>query len=125
MAIERLDHVNVRTTQVEVLATWYEEVLGLKRGPRPDFGFPGAWLYVGHDAVVHLVEVAGEPENREPKIEHFALSATGMKAQIAVLEDRGIAHSIDRVPGFPVVQINLRDPDGNHIHVDYNTDELA
>ncbi len=34
-----------------------------------------------------------------------------------------MAYTIDPVPGFPVVQVNLRDPDGNHIHIDFDQAE--
>ena len=61
MQIGRLDHVNVRTAQLDSMITWYEQILGLHNGPRPNFPFPGAWLYSGEDAVVHLVGVDGEP----------------------------------------------------------------
>ena len=27
------------------------------------------------------------------------------------------------VPGAPIVQINLHDPDGNHIHVDFSDED--
>ena len=31
----------------------------------------------------------------------------------------------DEVPEFPVVQVNLRHPDGNHIHIDFDIAEMA
>lgn len=124
MGLNRLDHVNIHTTRVEALVDWYEKVLGMKSGPRPDFSFPGAWLYVGENAVVHLVGKSAQPQNVDPQIEHFSFSATGMKEQLARLQEHGVAHTIDPVPGIPLVQINLRDPDGNHIHVDYHSDEM-
>ena len=41
----------------------------------------------------------------------------------ALLDTRAIDFTIDRVPGFPVVQVNFHDPDGNHIHVDFDVAE--
>jgi hypothetical protein len=29
------------------------------------------------------------------------------------------------VPGFPIVQINIWDPDGNHLHVDFDPGEVV
>gem|GEM_PF-2615535 len=40
MGIERLDHVNAVTTRLADIIAWYETVLGLTAGPRPDFSFP-------------------------------------------------------------------------------------
>ena len=49
-----LDHVNIRTRRLSVLRAFYTDVLGLKDGPRPPFGHPGAWLYAGDHPIVHL-----------------------------------------------------------------------
>ncbi|MDO6732187.1 hypothetical protein Q4577_19315 [Marinovum sp. 2_MG-2023] len=61
MQVRRLDHVNIQTTQVEALVAWYGDILGLRTGPRPNFPFPGAWLYAGDAAVIHLVGHGGDP----------------------------------------------------------------
>ncbi|MCV3271865.1 VOC family protein [Roseobacter sinensis] len=123
MEISRLDHVNLRTSNLEAMADWYTRVLGLQRGPRPDFGFPGAWLYIGDHAVVHLVGVSEECASIAPKIEHFAFRATGFDTLMARLDDSGIAPDVVRVPGLPIVQVNLADVDGNHIHIDFDSAE--
>jgi catechol 2,3-dioxygenase-like lactoylglutathione lyase family enzyme len=124
MPLTAFDHVNIRTGQLDVLIAWYGEVLGLHPGRRPEFGFPGAWLYLDERALVHLVGVEGTPRAGDDlTLEHFAFRATDMPAFLARLKARGIEHSIDPVPGFPIVQVNLRDPDGNHIHVDFDAAE--
>lgn len=119
MQLGRLDHVNVRTANVPAMVAWYEKVLGMPSGKRPPFPFPGAWLYAGEHAVVHLVGVADNPENRDPKIEHFALQAKGLAAFEARLAELGERYEKRVVPGFGIVQINVWDPDGNHIHIDF------
>lgn len=123
MGLERLDHVNVLTTRLDDMIAWYETMLGLVSGDRPNFRFPGAWMYAGDRAVVHLVGVETAPQSIEPQIEHFAFSATGMAEIRARLDAHGVAHTVDPVPGIPLVQINVRDPDGNHIHIDFHEDE--
>ena len=55
MQISKLDHVNVRTANLAEMVDWYDRVLGLKSGKRPDFPFPGAWIYIGEQAFLHLV----------------------------------------------------------------------
>jgi catechol 2,3-dioxygenase-like lactoylglutathione lyase family enzyme len=124
MPITAFDHVNVRTANLDAMIAWYGECLGLKVGPRPDFGFPGAWLYLGDQAIVHLVGAQISPADADRlTLEHFALRATGMSEFLAKLESGGLRYQIDPVPGFPVVQVNLHDPDGNHIHVDFDAAE--
>jgi catechol 2,3-dioxygenase-like lactoylglutathione lyase family enzyme len=120
------DHVNVRTANLEAMVAFYEDVLGLKIGRRPDFAFPGAWLYLGDQAYVHLVGVASSPRSGgDVTLEHFAFRARGLAAFRARLDARGIDHSVDAVPGFPILQVNFHDPDGNHIHVDFDAAEAS
>lgn len=122
MRIDKLDHVNIRTTQLDVLIAWYEDVLGLKIGPRPDFPFPGAWLYAGTAAVVHLVGIDETPatgSEKKLKLEHFAFTASGAEDFENLLRDRGEQYRRSVQPGTGTVAINVWDPDGNHIHVDF------
>ena len=123
MQIGKLDHVNVRTPNVAAMTAWYEAVLGMRSGKRPPFPFPGAWLYTGDHAAVHLVGVEARPENRDPQVEHFAFQASGLKDFLERLQVRKIAHEVRKVPGFGIVQVNVWDPDGNHIHIDFSPEE--
>ncbi|MFZ5964307.1 VOC family protein [Thalassococcus sp. BH17M4-6] len=124
--IERLDHINIRTAQLDRMIAWYSEVLDLTPGRRPDFGFPGAWLYAGDHALVHLVGVDSPPTDpgTDLKLEHGAFSATGFAGFKARLEARGERMRVAKLPGFPVVQVNVWDPDGNHLHVDFDAAEV-
>lgn len=122
MPITRLDHVNLRTAQLDAMIAWYTDVLGLRLGARPDFGFPGAWLYAEDRAVVHLVAVpdpAGAGSEGALKLEHFAFTATGAAEFAARIEASGTAFKRVEVAATGLVAFNLWDPDGNHIHVDF------
>ena len=120
MPIQRLDHVNIRTANLEDMTAWYEEVLGFKAGWRPPFAFPGAWLYAGNDAVVHLIGVDRSPGMADDlQLEHFAFTATDMDGFVAGLERLEVPYRIANVPDTDLVQVNLHDRDGNHLHVDF------
>ncbi len=98
----------------------------MRQGARPDFPFPGAWLYAGDAAVVHLVGIDGAPgagSERALKLEHFAFSASGRAAFEQKLQALGERYERSDIPSFNLVQINLWDPDGNHIHVDFPAGE--
>ena len=123
MQLKQLDHVNIRTSNLDAMVRWYCDVLGMENGKRPPFRFPGAWLYIGDQAPVHLIGVAEEPKSVEPKIEHFAISATGLAGFLARLDQAGIDYQTARVPGFGILQVNLHDVDGNHIHIDFSSEE--
>ena len=123
--IEDLDHINIRTTRLAEMIDWYDKVLGMKPGPRPDFSFPGAWLYAKDQAMVHVVEVKAEPgsDPNDLKLEHGAFRAKGLDKFIAKLDQMGEKYELTRVPTFPIVQVNIWDPDGNHLHIDFHADE--
>lgn len=121
--ITLLEHVNLRTAQLATMVAWYDSVLGITAGPRPDFGFDGAWLYVGDVAAVHLIAVNDPPgagSEGPLKLEHFAFRASG---DPEAFEQRLIAtgerYRKSGIPSAQIVAFNLWDPDGNHIHVDF------
>ena len=121
-----LDHVNIRTAALERMVAWYEAVVGLKRGPRPPFPFPGAWLYAGDRAVVHLIGLkqapSGSAEREALRLEHFALRAgdsADLHAYLKHLKERGVEGQVVTLPDGSAVQVNLWDPDGNHLHLDF------
>ena len=117
--LQAFDPVNVVTSNLAAMVAWYDDVLGLKSGKRPDFGFPGAWLYLGDQAYIHLVGATEKPASHQPRIEHFAFRSEGIEEFLAKLDDRGIAYELADVPGFGIRQVNIFDPDGNHIHIDF------
>lgn len=120
MPITAFDHVNIRTSNLKAMMHWYEDTLGLISGERPDFGFPGAWLYLGDQAIVHLIEVDTDPKaGNNLTLEHFALKATDLAAFTKHLEDRGVPYRAGKIASLGITQINILDPDGNHIHVDF------
>ena len=42
---------------------------------------------------------------------------------VAKFADRGIEARLSPVPGLPILQVNVFDPEGNHIHVDFDAAE--
>ncbi|MEM7525312.1 MAG: VOC family protein [Pseudomonadota bacterium] len=122
--ITKLDHVNLRTTRLEAQIAWYTEVLGFESGPRPNFPFPGAWMYRNGHALVHLVGVDAAPgEHDNLKMEHVAFASTGLAEFIAHLEQRGETYRKGRVKDFGITQINVWDADGNHLHIDFRGED--
>lgn len=124
--IERMDHINIRTGQLDAMIAWYEEVLLFQNGWRPPFPFPGAWLYAGDLAMVHLVgeDPAPQDTGEDLKLEHGAFKAKGFDGLIARLRARGDRMQVVKVPGTQIVQVNVWDPDGNHLHIDFDAGEV-
>ena len=57
MAIERLDHYSIRTTDVEARGNSIRRCWASRSGRGRTFPFPGVWLYQGGIAVVHVVGI--------------------------------------------------------------------
>lgn len=125
MALERLDHAAVRTTNLQAMIGFYQEVLELRPGPRPPFTFDGCWLYCGHQAVVHLIEVEEQPAAIAPRIKHFAFAGQGLREFLERLRSAKVAYSITVIPEWEIRQVNFHDPDGNHLHCDFGAIEDA
>lgn len=127
MPLLAFDHVNIRTVNLQKMVAWYEQVLGLRSGPRPEFPVPGAWLYLGEVCVLHLIQADPAPmtfaEDESLRMEHMAFRAEGREAFVAQLEDHGIAYKLFPFEALDIVLVFIRDPDGNRIHVDFPASE--
>lgn len=119
MALIHLDHVNLRTADVARMSEFYCSVLGLRVGERPPFAFGGAWLYCGAHAAVHLVEVTSPPDpSGALRLEHFAFVADDFDELVEKLSAAGVEYRVSKLIGSETRQVNLRDPDGNRVHID-------
>lgn len=120
MPLIHLDHVNLRTANVARMIEFYSGVLGLRVGARPPFSFGGAWLYCDERPVVHLVEVAEQPSPEgELRMEHFAFAARGFQEFTGKLESANVEYRLSKLFGTETRQLNVRDPDGNRVHIDF------
>ena len=66
MSVGALDHYNVSTRKLKETVQFYEEILGFVNGPRPQFNFPGAWLYSAGHAVLHLNDISQTDRQQRP-----------------------------------------------------------
>jgi catechol 2,3-dioxygenase-like lactoylglutathione lyase family enzyme len=117
-----LDHVNIRTRKLDETLRFYCEVLGLSQGPRPNFSFPGAWMYSEGRAVVHLVDIAPTDEVQKADsgvVHHVAFASRGFARMKAHLQTTGVSYKSVQVPGGELWQIFVRDPNGVMIELNY------
>lgn len=124
MAITALNHVNIVTGDLEATRRFYSDVIGLTDGDRPSFQFPGAWLYCGDEAVIHLVGVDDQPDEGTGTIDHVAFEAKGIDGMIDLLEGRGVPFHVRDVPGREIRQVFLHDPNGVKIELNFRGAEV-
>jgi catechol 2,3-dioxygenase-like lactoylglutathione lyase family enzyme len=115
MSVGLLDHFNIRTRKLGDTVRFYEEVLGLEKGDRPNFAFPGAWMYSEGKAVVHLVDISQTDEPQKPDsgvVHHVAFMSRGFAGMKRRLASQGMAFDSRQVPGGDLWQIFVNDPNG-------------
>ena len=130
MAINRINHYSIRTTDLKASEKFYTEVMGFTVGPRPPFDFPGLWLYKGDhadydNAVVHIIGIdLNNPEGLKAylgdrsldslkgtgTVDHIAFAATGLKDMLAHLKSKNVPHRERTVPSMGLHQVFLDDP---------------
>jgi catechol 2,3-dioxygenase-like lactoylglutathione lyase family enzyme len=122
MPLTELNHVTVRTKEMERTRDFYVTVLGMTVGFRPDLGFPGYWLYVGKKPVVHLVpESAGigaGPSEDTGDFDHVAFLADDYESTCARLRALGLEFRANDVPAARLRQLFLTDP--NRVMIELN-----
>jgi catechol 2,3-dioxygenase-like lactoylglutathione lyase family enzyme len=117
-----LDHFNIRTRRLDDTVRFYEDVLGLENGDRPNFSFPGAWMYSEGRPVVHLVDISPTSEPQKPDsgvVHHVAFASRDFNGMKARLQSKGMAFDTRQVPGGELWQIFVRDPNGVMIELNY------
>ena len=122
MSVGVLDHFNIRTRNLADTVHFYEDVLGLEKGPRPNFAFPGAWMYSEGKAVVHLVDISGTSEPQKPDsgvVHHVAFASRGFDDMKQRLKAKEMRFEARQVPGGELWQIFVDDPNGVMIELNY------
>jgi catechol 2,3-dioxygenase-like lactoylglutathione lyase family enzyme len=119
-----LDHFNVSTRKLKETVRFYEDVLGFVNGPRPQFNFPGAWLYSAGHPVLHLNDISQTDKGQLPDsgvIDHVAFSSRGFEAMKQHLTGKGVLYRVNQVPNNARWQIFLRDPNNVEIELNFET----
>jgi catechol 2,3-dioxygenase-like lactoylglutathione lyase family enzyme len=124
MAVTAMNHFTVLTDDVSRTVHFYCNLLGLTEGARPDLGFPGAWLYAGDAAVLHVVGGKSREQLKPGVIDHMAFSATGLSETLALLITFNVEHTCRRQTGTGTWQVFLFDPNGARVELDFAANEV-
>jgi catechol 2,3-dioxygenase-like lactoylglutathione lyase family enzyme len=126
--VKALDHVNVRTHDVQGTVSFFSDVLGLTAGQAPGMNANEfAWLFTSAGAPIFHVQLdksdspATLPENRQGTgpIDHIALDCAGHDAAIGRLKALGITYRLNDVPAANLKQVFLVDPNGILLELNY------
>ena len=135
MLINSLDHCAIRTTKLQETRDFFVDILGLEDGERPDFPFPGAWLYTDSTAVIHLIgvapddpsglqryvggEISTEALQGSGAFDHIAFRANDPSVLTERLKQTDYEYRERQVPNMNLFQIFVEDPNGITIELNY------
>ena len=134
MPLTCLDHCAIRTLKLRETRNFYVDLLGLEDGERPDFPFPGNWLYAGDTAVVHLVGIdSDDPSGLEEylgaidteelhgsgSVDHLAFRADDPQTLRSRFQKASLPYREHNVPGMDLFQIFVDDPNGITVELNF------
>jgi catechol 2,3-dioxygenase-like lactoylglutathione lyase family enzyme len=121
-----LDHVTLRTHDLEGTRAFLEDVLDLRPGYRPAFSFPGYWLYADNEPVVHLIPGQGGPVDRVGEtIDHVGFRLTDHDGMRRKLEGLGVSYSRMELPELGERRLFIRTPTGILLELVFRETETA
>lgn len=128
----RLDHLTVRTDDLEATKAFFTDVLGLAVGERPAFTFPGYWLYNNERPIVHLVpagpvERSYVPGRRDDAaldhgtgaVDHVAFFGDDHDGLIQRLKRRKLEFTERTQTGTGTRQVFVAGPHGLVVEIDF------
>lgn len=121
--IHGLNHFTVIAEDLDRTLDFYTGLLGLQQGPRPDLGFPGAWLYADGRPVLHVYSDRPVPPQRAGVIDHMAFSARGLKEVMARFDAKGVPYDLRQQKGAGTWQLFCHDPNGAKVELDFDPAE--
>ena len=122
MAVDALQHINLRSADVDRSRDFYVDVIGLTVGPRPPIASVGYWLYLGDVPVIHLVQRNGDapPPSGTGPVDHVAFHGVDFEATRERFAKRGIAFREALIPRDGSRQLFVHDPDGVKIELNFD-----
>lgn len=128
MHVSDIQHVAIRTNDLDATNAFYTDVLGMTLASRPDFNFPGSWLQMGETMIHVLAGDAGLDENGEFKpgsnaVDHLAFDAHGFDDYRKLFRERGLDWRENGIAEFGLWQLFVKDPSGIIIELNFAADK--
>ena len=103
-----LDHYNIFCKDLDATVRFYERYVGLTNGDRPPFPFPGAWMYAGDKAILHIVSETGRSDQGSGAIDHIAINCSDIRGTLDQIKKDNMPFEVRKVPARPLQPGSLR-----------------
>ena len=117
-----MNHFTAISANPEITLDFYQNLLGLKVGFRPDLGFPGAWLYADETVVLHLYFDRPVPDSPAGVIDHMAFTTQNLKDVKSKFDALNYPYKLQHKPNGPW-QLFCHDPSGAKIELNFDSKE--
>lgn len=139
MPITLFDHYTIRAADIDKSAAFYAEVMGFRAEKLDGFEFPMRLLFLGDQAIVHLLGVGPEldaflarsapsyleaAQRKTGNMEHVAFNGTDLHEFKKRLDKSGVNYVQRSLDDYGVAQFLFDDPDGIEIEVNFPITEL-
>ena len=121
MAVDALQHVNLRVRDLEASKEFYVRVVGLRVGARPPVASVGYWLYLQDDPVIHLVELSDGEGGAAGSgvVDHIAFRGVDFEQTRDQFQALGILFREAVIPRDGTRQLFVHDPNGVKIELNF------
>jgi catechol 2,3-dioxygenase-like lactoylglutathione lyase family enzyme len=125
MRLTDIQHIAIKTKDLEATNRFYTEILGMTLAKRPNFDFPGSWLQMGN-TMIHTMaghagqEKAGQPGRGSAAVDHIALGAVGFDDFRKKFVDNDLEWRQFSIPTFGLWQLFVKDPSGIVIELNFS-----
>jgi catechol 2,3-dioxygenase-like lactoylglutathione lyase family enzyme len=123
MKLHGVHHINIRCAVSDLprIEKFYGELMGMKKGERPNFPNEGIWLWHDNHPLIHVSARCPDgflKEKHHGSVDHVAFGMTGAAAFRDHVQKLGIPFEAQNVPeaGF---QIFLKDPIGTVLEFNF------
>lgn len=129
MKFEGFLHLNIRCSPEDLPAIekFYGDVIGLKKGYRPDFMFGGVWLYDGDDPIVHVSarfpQDSFVKDGHNGSVDHIAFKTSGAVDFRKRLKRLGVEFEEQNIENAGY-QVFLYDPVGTKLEFNFLNEQV-
>jgi lactoylglutathione lyase len=137
-----INHILLRTNDLEGMIQFFEQALELKKGYRPDFPFSGAWLWSDDKPLIHLSEAKPDdhgqldylgdkkhaldkPEMGTGIVDHIAFSGSDYQSLIQRLKNHQLTYFERSIPLTGERQIFVEGPEGVRVEIQFENNVIT